>query len=243
MASEFQGKSDKDSMDDEAFMVLKRSGKMFLPLKRSGTVSLRLKRPGKASLCLKRSGQAFTLAELLIALAILGVIATFTIPKVLQTQQDSRWNAMAKEAAGTISSAYAAYVHDNGSSTLMTPADLKPYLNYVKVDTTTSIDDRQGGNTFACGTSCLRLHNGAVLMFGTGASFGGTNSTNAVYFYFDPDGTTDGTTNGPGKSVIYFLYYNGKLMSYQNIPDGTATSGSTYNHCPGCDPPWFSWDR
>lgn len=32
----------------------------------------------------------FTLAELLIALGILGVIATFTIPKILSAQQDSK---------------------------------------------------------------------------------------------------------------------------------------------------------
>ena len=43
--------------------------------------------------------QGFTLAELLIALTILGVIAIFTIPKVLQSQQDTRYSAAAKEVA------------------------------------------------------------------------------------------------------------------------------------------------
>ena len=45
----------------------------------------------------------FTLVELLIALAILGTIATFTIPKVLQTQQDGKFKSIGKEAAGFVS--------------------------------------------------------------------------------------------------------------------------------------------
>lgn len=45
--------------------------------------------------------RGFTLAELLIALAILGVIAAFSIPKVLSAQQNQTYNAIAKEAAAT----------------------------------------------------------------------------------------------------------------------------------------------
>jgi prepilin-type N-terminal cleavage/methylation domain-containing protein len=44
----------------------------------------------------------FTLAELLIALAILGVIATFSIPKVLQSQNDTKRKAVFKETMATI---------------------------------------------------------------------------------------------------------------------------------------------
>ena len=49
--------------------------------------------------------RGFTLAELLIALGILGVIATFTIPKVLQTNQNAQWQATGKEAIAMISGA------------------------------------------------------------------------------------------------------------------------------------------
>jgi Tfp pilus assembly protein FimT len=51
----------------------------------------------------------FTLAELFIALGILGMIATFTIPKVLQTQQGNQYRSAAKETAAMVSEAYAAY--------------------------------------------------------------------------------------------------------------------------------------
>ena len=44
----------------------------------------------------------FTLSELLIALGILGVIATFTIPKILNSQANSQKTAVFKEAIATV---------------------------------------------------------------------------------------------------------------------------------------------
>src|ERR1051325_8786269 len=54
-------------------------------------------------LSMNRALKAFTLAELLIALAILGVIATFTIPKVLQAMQDNQRKAVFKEVIASLS--------------------------------------------------------------------------------------------------------------------------------------------
>jgi prepilin-type N-terminal cleavage/methylation domain-containing protein len=52
---------------------------------------------------LSDSSLGFTLAELLIALAILGVIATFAIPKVLLSQANQKRNAVLKEVIGMLS--------------------------------------------------------------------------------------------------------------------------------------------
>lgn len=49
----------------------------------------------------KRFG--FTLAELLVSLLILGEIATFTIPKILSSQQEQRKKAVFKETISTLS--------------------------------------------------------------------------------------------------------------------------------------------
>lgn len=48
---------------------------------------------------------AFTLAELLIALGILGVIATFTIPKILASQQNSKRTAVFRETVAAVNEA------------------------------------------------------------------------------------------------------------------------------------------
>jgi hypothetical protein len=108
-------------------------------------------------------------------------------------------------------------------------------MNYVATDTSTVIDDVQNQNFYTCGTgtaaNCLRLHSGAMLRYGKSSTynFGGTASTNFVWFHIDPDGTSDGSTNGPGKSVGFDLYYNGRVSSY-GVINGTSQ-----------DPPWFSW--
>jgi hypothetical protein len=99
-------------------------------------------------------------------------------------------------------------------------------------------------NTANCSSAafCLRLHNGAML-YSFDNSFSGTATTNAIYFYLDPDGrVTDGTTNGPGKSVILLLYTNGHIVSWGDALPATTSSDGTRSACPGCDPPWFKWN-
>lgn len=82
----------------------------------------------------------FTLAELLIALAILGVIATFTIPKILGTQQDGRNNAIAKEIAGTMATALESLRLSGELDQNTNIAHLTPYLNYAKIITSGTVD-------------------------------------------------------------------------------------------------------
>lgn len=191
----------------------------------------------------------FTLAELLIALAILGTISTFTIPKVLNAQQDGRYKAIAKEAIAAVSGAYAAYSLSNTPTGATKAKDLIPYLNYVKYRTDLVIDDYQTSTTLGCTTSdpCLILHNGAVLHLGN-VSFSSTAVTNAIRFYVDPDGTiTDGASGDPsasaqGKSLQMYLYFNGRVTSRGGIDNGTCTSNGCINAQPTYDPPWFSWN-
>lgn len=152
----------------------------------------------------------------------------------------------AKEAASTISGAYSSYQLSNTPDTTTVPKDIAPFINYVKYDTGTTIDAEQGANTYTCSNSqpCLLFHNGGLL-FCRSHSFNGTANTNAISYFFDPDGkVTDGTTNGPGKSVMFFLYYNGRLTTRDKVTSNTQDSSGTYNPnaSPTKDPPWFSWD-
>ena len=187
--------------------------------------------------------KGFTLAELLVALTILGVIATFTIPKVLTSQQEAKNKSIAKEAASMVSGAYEAYKQQNTATANTTFAQLTPYMNYVSVDTTSTIDGYPLWTDQGCNTgNCLRLHNGATLFYRiSGADrFGSTATTSAMYFYADTDGHT---VTGQRKSVLFFMYFNGRITSANNVLDNTqAADGSTYNPGGGADPAWFNWN-
>jgi prepilin-type N-terminal cleavage/methylation domain-containing protein len=190
----------------------------------------------------------FTLVELLISLAILGEIAAFTIPKVLNAQQNGTYNAVAKETISTIEGAYQLMLLDGQLTTNSNIGTLTPYLNYTTLDTTSTIDHRYTLGTLTCNTSapCIRLHNGAVLMYWVSDIFSGSAITKGIPFYIDPDGrVTDNTTNGPGKSLLVLLYYNGRITDLGNAsPNTTYKNGGTtktHNPTPSEVPPWFSW--
>lgn len=171
----------------------------------------------------------FTMAELLIALAILGMIATFTIPKIVTAQQTQQFNAIVKEGASAVSAALQQHRQAGLLTTNSSMDDLSQYMNYVAVDTSSTMDTYQTQTTRSCASwSCLRLHNGAIMRF-DGTNFGTTSGN--IWFEIDPDGkVTDGTTNGPGKATQFVLYYNGRITT-QGVSSGN----------PARDPPWFSW--
>jgi prepilin-type N-terminal cleavage/methylation domain-containing protein len=201
--------------------------------------------------CHRRCMGGFTLAEVLIALAILGVIATFTIPKVLQAQQDASYNAKAKEAMAALSNAYWSLRLQRGDSAAIDTSELTQYVNYTKIDTSRNIDHKQtsGAIVLACnagGGACLDLVNGGTIKY-LNSTLGGSPSrsasTSAIEFLFDPDGiVTDGTTNGPGKSLNLFLYFNGRITTRGNITPNTCTPSCFGSPSPSSDPPWFHWD-
>ena len=187
----------------------------------------------------------FTLAELLVSLLIVGEIAAFSIPKIINAQQNTLYNAKAKEALSSVAAAYNAYKMSNTVSVNTRFGDLTSYLNYIKIDTTSTIDDKQTLGSLSCNVSapggCMVLHNGGVIRY-TNDTLSGTNSTNAIEFYFDPNGTYGNTTNGPDKSIHLFLYYSGRVTSRGASDPNTVAAGVTYASAnPSYDPSWFSW--
>jgi hypothetical protein len=166
---------------------------------------------------------------------------------VLNAQQNSKFKEIAKQTAASFESAYQNYIIDVGATGSTTTGALTSYLNYVSVDSTSTIDAVQTQTTLSCAASgrlCLKLHNGAMLFYQPAESFGGMATTNSIWFTLDPDGkVTDGTTNGPGKSVSFTIYYSGRVTSNCCLEPNTAT-GSTSGIQPNAayDPPWFSWN-
>ncbi len=196
--------------------------------------------------CHKRALAGFTLAELLIALAILGVIATFTIPKILVAQQAQQNKAVVKEAIGMVSAAYqqAQLAGVVNSNTRL--SDLLPYMNYSKLDTALVVDSIPGwaGDTCSGSRPCIILHNGAVLLI-EDTYFNGTNTTNCVQFLIDPNGKQDilTTADGPGKSIQFNMYYDGFITTRgQSKPNSCHSGYCNYGGNPVYDPAWFSWN-
>lgn len=187
------------------------------------------------------SYRGFTLAELLIALLIIGEIATFTIPKVITAQQNLQNTSKMKDTAAMVSAAYQEAVL-NGAVTINTRLqDLTPYFNYISVDTSSTIDDIVGYGSQNCagGFPCYRLHSGALLL--DRASFAGTGTTNAMLMHLDLDGTYSGSTTGTGKSVMLVLFYNGRIASRGQLSTGVTSSQGTWGTEPNGDPSWATW--
>jgi len=172
----------------------------------------------------------------------LGEIATFTIPKIIIGQQNSRNNAIAKEDLATVSAAFQKHQLNGILSSSTTFGAFTQYMNYASYSTAATVDAVNGQGSEGCDASnpCLFMHNGSSIRYG-GYSFGGTNTTNAVYLHIDPDGSYSGTTNGPGKALSAFIYYNGRLADEGSIASGTAGSNGSYTANPGKVPTWFSW--
>ncbi len=191
----------------------------------------------------RKALRAFTLAELLISLAILGVIATFSIPKILVAQQNERYNAAAKELVSMVSAAYQQAQLDGIVSSNTQMRDLLPYLNYVQIDTSATINDRNGQGTQNCSNvmwTCIKLHNGGIAWTAANAppvSFNGTSALNFIWVNFDPDPSTDIA----GSGVSFGLYYNGQITTYDNLKPSSTNSLGTQGAEPNTTPSWFHW--
>jgi len=197
-----------------------------------------------------KSNTAFSLVELLITLALLGVIAAMCVPPLFSspaTRSNAKYTALARDTAVMVASAYEQYKFANGSVAAGTTfGAFTPYMSYLKVDNTTTIDSYSTGTNVSCATySCLKLHNGAMLLYNSTWNFNGTNTTNANFFYIDPDGVqTDATTNGPGKALVLWLQYDGSMHSWGTLPAtiafSTGSAPGTVSATPSYDPAWFT---
>jgi prepilin-type N-terminal cleavage/methylation domain-containing protein len=71
--------------------------------------------------------RAFTLAEVLIALSIIGVVAALTVPVLIKTYNEKVWETQAKKTYAEVASAWRLYISNNGGSPVGT------YTNYVNL--------------------------------------------------------------------------------------------------------------
>jgi prepilin-type N-terminal cleavage/methylation domain-containing protein len=177
---------------------------------------------------------AFTLAELLIALAILGVIATFTIPKVLQSQQDSKKTAIFKETiaaiAGVVQSSL--LTGDGPPRTQYMWPLFQKHLNYIKHCTTDAIAEGcwidRSGSSMDDNNEGYVLPNGATLIDVSYSSF------TAGGISIDWNGLAGPNVFGDDRMHVLFVFddwtaWGHKLKAGQVVPDyGDAASVTLY---------------
>lgn len=137
-----------------------------------------------------KNQKAFTLAEVLITLGIIGVVAALTIPTLMQKQQEMATASALKKAYSALSSAYNLAVQENGTpdnwnligdhsvpgaANLLTI--LAPYLNITKncgtttdcfPDITYKLENEGNSNKINADTSFakVQLSDGTLLALG-----------------------------------------------------------------------------
>ena len=187
----------------------------------------------------KTSKRGFTLAEVLISLAIFGVILTVVIPKIVTNQRNQTYNSNFQEFTGALATAYQKYQidHDFQVSNAFGTYSLTPYLNYVGVDTASSLNVWFGSIACSGGAPCYKLHSGAIIR-PRPCGISGSTSLNAVDLLYDPSGVYEA---GKNDAVYIFLYRSGQITSYGYIQANTVNVCGTYNPTPSYDPSWLLW--
>lgn len=195
--------------------------------------------------------KAFTLAEVLITLGIIGVVAAMTIPTLVQDQQNKATITALKKAYATFSSAYASALNDYGpvDSWGVTADDgansklmLDILANYMKVQ-------RNCGTTYS--TCFPNISNYKYLSGGNDWSILSTNASHirlsdgtlVAFDIYDP--TTDWPANRIGAIYIDTNGYKNPnkigvdtfgfwLTRTRVLPWGNTSDAADYNFANNC---------
>ncbi|XVJ51883.1 MAG: prepilin-type N-terminal cleavage/methylation domain-containing protein [Vampirovibrio sp.] len=177
-----------------------------------------------------RSLQAFTLAELLVSLSVLGLVAAFAIPKVLISVSDQSTKAAGREAFAMINDAFMAYKAEQGGivDSGATTVDLVKYMNYKQALSALTTPTLNAGLTAVNGvtapTSAIQLLNGLVVGYLAADTM--TDNTSVVGkgtlgFDIDPD--------GPGAAAPITIYLGSDGRAFAAYGYELGTSGTTAN--------------
>ena len=149
---------------------------------------------------------AFTIAELLISLAILGVIAVFTIPKLLSVNEEQKNRAITKEIASSVAGAYSNYRLRNTPLPTTTMDALLPFLNYVSLYNATTYKR-------------VEFHNGGNFSYKVAQSFGATGNNNSLFFKVEPSTRSDEIGDN---DVCFVITYRGRLTTASELFSGSV---------------------
>ena len=182
----------------------------------------------------------FTLSELLVGLTLIGLIATFALPKILTAYSGSLANAKVHKAIQAVLDGYEKWRLENGSAaTTTTPADIMSMVKHNgQITDGRWVDWNPGRGGYQCVPTyadglhgvCYAMPDGEVVYFieAYNAARNPGNSgyqNNLVWVGVDPDGNSwDSSTwwkptGDTGAGIIFLLDTTGKFVTWSTIPD------------------------
>ena len=198
----------------------------------------------------RSNSAAFTLAEVLIVLGIIGIIANMTIPTLMQNVKEQATIGMLKETLATFSSAYISSVQENGPSTQWDiDSSVKlfnyfaPYLKMIKkCDTGTGCfadvtfkylngSDDRNFDTLGSVSKALLANGSSVYMYSYG---------NCTTYALNPNLYSCGalgvdTNGGKGPNTLGIDYFEFEIATTTILPIGIANdlsaTGNFNDHC------------
>ena len=186
--------------------------------------------------------KAFTLAEVLITLGIIGVVAALTLPILIQKQQKIAISSSLKKFYSAMSQAILLSENDNGpvkywyrpnyeydpdvgydygkynaESKIVLDKYLLPYLKYLKVDDGRIPGTTPEGGYISGAFPTVYFADGATMQIKLGSCFD---------MYFDANGAKKPNVYGKDRFIFYFCYITGESYFGKNRFFGPAYPGN-----------------
>jgi len=196
--------------------------------------------------------QAFSLAELLVVLAVIGFVAMLVTPKVTVAFDRHTRTAIVKDLTMSVAQAYGVLSVKEGMTAATTFGDIARYMNIANMKTTGSIDSYPGGPAVSCSGSysCYQMASGSIIAVDNAHTFSEEIPNASLRFIIDTDGDMQaGTTmtNGgtiedvSGAGAGFFLSYDGRITPVFRPVPNNRMNGVTVAACSDCTPRWLRW--
>lgn len=169
----------------------------------------------------------FSIAEVLIAISMVGVLAAMLVPGITNNTNQEKLLGITQEAIYEVSRGYAQWQKVNGPPTASTTlTGIIGNMNVVRVindgsfniqvpNTTAPAVQAVFNSSCNATTPCALLHNGAFIQYDADQSFSGFPrptdapgfNINALHFFVDPDGP------GSQKATGFYMFYSGRITT------------------------------